>query len=142
MVNIALSLTVAFVPFISQEAIAASTTAAEATGDTRFSFSDWTDSIITNPETTLSPEEAVQAFLDSMSALATRSSGLENNYTVECLTDYTNDVSAQYIAKIAALVMDRCTQPNGTVTGLTHYDLPGTKPGVMLVKNPGDFAWP
>lgn len=98
MVNFALFLTVAFGLFISQGAIAAPTTAAEATGDTRFSFSAWVDSIIANPETALSPEEAVQAFLDSMdsgSAPATLDKRVDFNYTVECLTDWTPDVSAQ-----------------------------------------------
>ena len=31
----------------------------------RFSFAEWVDSIIADPSTALSPEEAVQAFLDT-----------------------------------------------------------------------------
>lgn len=69
MVNFALSLAATFAVFISQKvAMAAPTTtaASPATGATRFSFYNWTDSIITNPSTALSPQEAVKAFLDSV----------------------------------------------------------------------------
>lgn len=36
--------------------------------------------------------------------------------------------------------MDRCAQADGTVVGLTDYDVTGTKVGVYLLRNLGDFA--
>ena len=100
MVHITLSLAVAFSLFLSQEAIAA------PTADNRFYFSDWTDSIIANPETALTSEQAVQAFLDTLnsansSPAAKRSylDGLEKrqtefNYGFECLQDWYDDVAS------------------------------------------------
>ena len=35
---------------------------------TRFSFAEWVDSIIANPDTALSPEEAVQAYMETANA--------------------------------------------------------------------------
>ena len=71
----------------------------EPRGDTLFYFSDWADSIFANPETALSPEEAVKAFLDKRSSgniPDTRSyNGDLVRDSITCFTDWTPDVSAQ-----------------------------------------------
>lgn len=44
---------------------------------TRFWFSEWVDSIIADPSTALSPQEAVQAYLDTANATLPATSGAE-----------------------------------------------------------------
>ncbi|KAH7625213.1 hypothetical protein B0T09DRAFT_394064 [Sordaria sp. MPI-SDFR-AT-0083] len=92
MVNFILSLTVGF-GLLNSQAIAAPTASptAETTGDTRFSFVDWTNSIITHPETALSPQDAMKAFLDTASAPA---KPMDFNHTIGCPYDLDVDVSA------------------------------------------------
>ncbi|KAK3396784.1 hypothetical protein B0T20DRAFT_480404 [Sordaria brevicollis] len=215
MFNLAPFLIIALFLFLSGKAIAAPTTAAPAlhfARNTRFTFSAWIDSITTNPATALPPDQAVNAFLESLK----NSDGVPpptiNPNDIFCLTDWTPDISAQAIdaatiihrfatlgdvpcpaviktthssglpssgsnltvavydvfgtamlmpqragfvstdpsrlgtcrniAQTTAVVMDKCTQLNGTVVGLTEYDVTKEKHGVFVAKNPGDFAWP
>lgn len=53
---------------LTSQVTAAPTVAGTAEVTTRFSFSEWVDSIIADPSTALSPEEAVQAYLDTANA--------------------------------------------------------------------------
>ena len=88
MVNFALLFAVALSLFLSQNAMAADSIAAVANAprDTQgqFSFAEWVDSIIANPETALKPTEAVQAFMNSMnvtqSADGSASNGVEKRW--------------------------------------------------------------
>lgn len=54
---------------LTSQVIAAPTVAEPAeVSTTRFSFAEWIDSIIANPDTALSPEEVVEAYLETANA--------------------------------------------------------------------------
>lgn len=103
MVNFALFFAMVFSLLISQNVIAAPYTAgrtavANAPRDTqgRFSFADWVDTIIADPETALKPKEAVQAFMNSMNATqsansSSSSNGLEKRWDSKTSCNYTWD---------------------------------------------------
>lgn len=84
MVNLALPFIILFSPLIYQIVAAPSTAAgtvvASPPKDTRFSFADWVDTIIADPEAALKPTEAVQAFVDSMNATESAHSSSSNGF--------------------------------------------------------------
>ncbi|KAK3396785.1 hypothetical protein B0T20DRAFT_414493 [Sordaria brevicollis] len=189
------------------------------TTGTRYSFSAWTDSIIANPSQALSPDQAVNAFLDSMK----KNPGVDlvppsttwSKKEIFCETHWRPDISAKIldaatlihrlitlgdvpcpvtiktsnttglnlgvnfaqeldiydvegtamlmpkgsglagqdpknrgtcrsIARTTAVVMDKCTQLNGTVVGMVDYEVTSEeeKTGVFILRMPDDVTWP
>ncbi|KAJ4411008.1 hypothetical protein N0V85_003882 [Neurospora sp. IMI 360204] len=69
-------------PLVALGVLTSQVTAAPAVSEaaevtTRFSFSEWVDSIIADPSTALSPEEAVQAYLDTANATLPATDGAQ-----------------------------------------------------------------
>ncbi|KAJ4411009.1 hypothetical protein N0V85_003883 [Neurospora sp. IMI 360204] len=79
MVNFA-SFSLLALGLVSSQALAApatvTATRSKSADAERFSFAKWVDTIIANPDTALSPQEAWQAYLDSINSTTTNAPSL------------------------------------------------------------------
>lgn len=101
-------------------AVAPNTEPAAVVGGERFSFAKWVDDIIANPDTALTPEQAVQAFKDTFNG--TVSDDLQKRWDAAVVCNPTalpSAIVSSYLYSSFTIGLDTSPYLSGRGTNLT-----------------------